>query len=261
LIDPIHGGHLSHIQEAKKLGDWLVAIAGTEEQCRHKHGDTFLSWQEKVDLLKALGADEVVPNIDNNNGSPCSETLRVVRPQIFAKGEGEIVPEVELRVCGEIGCKVIYGVGKRLNRSSKYFKLGRFAKLFVFTYQKFLKFIVVGSTGVVVNFGLTYLLTEQIHLFYLLSSALAVATAATTNYLMNHYWTFREKRANNPNILTGWMKYLVAIGVTELIYLGLMYLFTSVFGLWYMFSAVFALFLTFTIRFFTADRIIWGKKA
>ncbi len=133
-------------------------------------------------------------------------------------------------------------------------------KLFLFKYQRFFKFMAVGSTGVVVNFGLTYLLTEQIHLFYLFSSAFAVATAASSNYIMNHFWTFREKRANNPNILVGWMKYLLAIGVTELIYLSLMYLFTDVAGFWYMFSAVFSLFLTFILRFFTADRWIWGKK-
>jgi len=120
-FDPIHEGHLSHILEAKKLGNKLTAIVGTEDQCRRKHGSIFLTWEGKVALLKALGVDEVIPNIDNEDGKPCVETLKKLRPNIFAKGESEIIPVSEMEVCREIGCKIIFGVGKRLNRSSKYF--------------------------------------------------------------------------------------------------------------------------------------------
>jgi cytidyltransferase-like protein len=115
-FDPIHEGHLDLITNAKKLGH-LIVIAGTEEQCDKKHGSHFHSWEGKVRLLTKLGADEVSPNIDTDGR--CVETLRHIKPNIFAVGDYTKVPEEE--VCREIGCTILYNVGKRLNRSSKFF--------------------------------------------------------------------------------------------------------------------------------------------
>lgn len=123
-FDPAHEGHLDHIEVAKALGDWLVVIAGTEEQCDKKHGGQgrhFHSWEGKVRLLKKLGADEVVPNMDTDGS--CAETLRWVRPNIFAKGGEDTmdtIPANEIAICREIGCQIMCGVGRRLNRSSKF---------------------------------------------------------------------------------------------------------------------------------------------
>lgn len=124
-FDPISEGHLSHIEAAKKLGGVLIAIAGTESQCDNKpshHGKHFHSWEGKVRLLKKLGVDDVVPNIDLDG--TCAETLRKIKPNIFAKGDEfgvEPLPQKEVDVCEEIGCKILYGIGKRLNHSSRYF--------------------------------------------------------------------------------------------------------------------------------------------
>jgi len=152
-----------------------------------------------------------------------------------------------------------YGESK-FNKKEVVSYLKHLVKLAVFKHKRFLKFVVVGATGVAVNFGILYLLTDKIHFWYLASATLAVLIAASTNYLQNHYWTFKEKRENNPNVFKGWLKYLVAVGVTEVLYLGLMYLFTSVLGFWYMVSAVCALGITTILRFVTADRYIWGTK-
>jgi cytidyltransferase-like protein len=123
FFDPIHGGHLAHIEEAKKLGDCLIVVAGTEEQCKRKHGQAFLSWQEKVAILKKFGANVVVPNIDTT--STCADTIRYWRPNIFAKGDEEgiePIPQEEIDACRDIGCEIRYGVGKRLNHSSNYWR-------------------------------------------------------------------------------------------------------------------------------------------
>jgi dolichol-phosphate mannosyltransferase len=148
----------------------------------------------------------------------------------------------------------------KFNRKQVVAYLKHLIKLYLFKYKHLLKFVVVGASGVVVNFGLTYLLTDKVHLWYLVSSMIAIGTAASSNYVMNHYWTFNDKQENNPSLFKGWLKYLSAIGVTEVIYIGLMFLFTSVVGLWYMLSAVLSLVITTTLRYITADRWIWGRK-
>ena len=62
---------------------------------------------------------------------------------------------------------------------------------------KFLKFGVVGFTGMVVDFGITYLLKEIFKVQKYAANAGGFIVAATTNYILNRTWTFQS---NNPHI-------------------------------------------------------------
>jgi len=62
---------------------------------------------------------------------------------------------------------------------------------------KFLKFGVVGFTGMLVDFGITYLLKEVFKIQKYAANASGFALAATTNYFLNRTWTFQS---NNPHI-------------------------------------------------------------
>ena len=41
-FDPIHVGHIEYINNAKKLGDWLVVIVNNNNQCALKKGKYFI---------------------------------------------------------------------------------------------------------------------------------------------------------------------------------------------------------------------------
>ncbi len=58
---------------------------------------------------------------------------------------------------------------------------------------RFIKFAVVGASGVGVNMGLLWLLTEVGGLFYLLSAAIAIETSIITNFILNNYFTFADR--------------------------------------------------------------------
>ena len=58
---------------------------------------------------------------------------------------------------------------------------------------KFLKFGVVGASGMVVHFGVLYLFKEVVGLNPFVSNTIGFVTAATTNYFLNRIWTFRSK--------------------------------------------------------------------
>ncbi len=60
---------------------------------------------------------------------------------------------------------------------------------------RFLRFGVVGISGVGVNQGMLYLLFEFVHLPFYLSSFLAIETSIVTNFLLNDNWTWRKKRS------------------------------------------------------------------
>ena len=58
---------------------------------------------------------------------------------------------------------------------------------------KFVKFGVVGASGMLVHGGVLYLLKEQVGLNPFVANTIGFITAATTNYFLNRVWTFKSK--------------------------------------------------------------------
>lgn len=61
--------------------------------------------------------------------------------------------------------------------------------------KRFIKFCIVGISGVGVNIGLYLLLTRGLLVFYLLSSAIAIEVSILSNFTLNNFWTFRGRTA------------------------------------------------------------------
>ena len=82
---------------------------------------------------------------------------------------------------------------------------------------KFLKFCAVGLSGVFVNFVVTWLCKEKFKWNKYLSNILGFVIAATSNYLLNRFWTFES---TNPQIGVESVKYfviaLVGLGIDTL---------------------------------------------
>lgn len=74
--------------------------------------------------------------------------------------------------------------------------------------QKFIKFCVVGGSGVIVDFGITYLFKELFKANKYIANSLGFITAATSNYFLNRMWTFAS---NDPHIAA---QYLIFIGIS-----------------------------------------------
>ncbi|RQW06719.1 phospholipid carrier-dependent glycosyltransferase [candidate division KSB1 bacterium] len=60
--------------------------------------------------------------------------------------------------------------------------------------NRFLKFALVGGTGVIVNNGVLWLLAEFTTLPFYLCSFIAIELSILTNFLLNDAWTWRDKR-------------------------------------------------------------------
>lgn len=72
--------------------------------------------------------------------------------------------------------------------------------------RKFIKFGLVGLSGVFVDFGFTYLFKEKAGLQKYVSNALGFTIAASTNYVFNRIWTFQSE---NPQILVEYSEFLL----------------------------------------------------
>jgi len=90
---------------------------------------------------------------------------------------------------------------------------------------RFLKFLVVGGSGVFVNLAAMALLLRLLGLKDWRVSAMASVIAAFSNYLLNNHWTFRDRRRTGRALSGGIFLYLimsgVGIAVTAAIYAGL----------------------------------------
>jgi len=128
-FDPIHEGHIDYIRKASKLGDYLYIMVNTDISVITYSEKKFCAvpLHSRIIILNGLllyinirGA--VITTIDTDGF--VAETLRMLKPDIFAKG-GDRTPEnmmtnckKELDVCREIGCQVVYNVGDMLNSST-----------------------------------------------------------------------------------------------------------------------------------------------
>ncbi|MBK0383169.1 GtrA family protein [Pedobacter sp. SD-b] len=57
---------------------------------------------------------------------------------------------------------------------------------------KFIRFGIVGISGIFVDFGTTWLLKEKVKIHKYVANSCGFLLATLTNYLLNRYWTFQS---------------------------------------------------------------------
>ncbi len=62
-------------------------------------------------------------------------------------------------------------------------------------FKRFSKFLVVGTTGFVVDFGVFNLLFKALNFPPVLAQAISFTLAASNNFLWNRYWTYPDSRS------------------------------------------------------------------
>ena len=84
--------------------------------------------------------------------------------------------------------------------------------------ERFLKFCVVGGSGVVVDFGITYLAKELLKLNKYVANSLGFICAATSNYILNRTWTFGS---NDPDVVMQYFRFfgfsLIGLAINNLV--------------------------------------------
>jgi dolichol-phosphate mannosyltransferase len=107
--------------------------------------------------------------------------------------------------------------------------------------SRFIKFCLVGASGVIVNIGLLWILTESLRLFYLHSAAIAIETSILTNFALNERWTWSDKSSKSPgksSVLSRAAKFnLFSLGGL-VINMTVLWMLTHFFSVYYIFSAL-----------------------
>ena len=69
---------------------------------------------------------------------------------------------------------------------------------------KLFKFCVVGFSGMIIDFGITWLLKEKIKINKYIANSTGFVLAASSNYFLNRFWTFNSQ---NNKIVTEYLSF------------------------------------------------------
>jgi len=123
-FDPIHSGHISYINAAKKYGEYLIIALNSDQWLRKKKGKEFMPFEERKSILQNLkNVDEVINFEDDKIGS-CINALEQIKAKfpddeiIFCNGgdrKKENIPEMKVT---DIVFKFSVGGNEKKNSSS-----------------------------------------------------------------------------------------------------------------------------------------------
>lgn len=73
-------------------------------------------------------------------------------------------------------------------------------------FLKFFKFCIVGGSGMIVDFGATYVCKEWLKINKFVANSIGFILAATSNYFLNRIWTFQS---TSPEIGTQYFTFIL----------------------------------------------------
>jgi len=116
--------------------------------------------------------------------------------------------------------------------------LSKIKRIFGFDLIRFIKFGIVGGSGIFINMGFLWFFTEIVGLYYLISSVLAIALAMISNFIWNDLWTWRDR--GEPGFkayLTRMAKFILVSSIAAYIgNLGVLWILTHFFDVHYLIS-------------------------
>lgn len=112
-FDPLHIGHCRCILSSSQMGELIVIVNG-DEFLLHKKGYIFMPHAERLEIIDSLrGVAHVVGWYDGTQF--IDGALKILKPNLFTKGGDRSqlanIADCERRICLEIGCRIILGVG------------------------------------------------------------------------------------------------------------------------------------------------------
>jgi cytidyltransferase-like protein len=122
-FDPVHSGHISYIQSAKKLGDQLVVGVNSDAWLTRKKGQPFMPLNERLAVIQNIkGVDWTVQfNDDDGTAKDAIRKVRLNYPSnqiIFANGGDRTnnnIPEMDV---ADNNIEFVFGVGGEDKKNS-----------------------------------------------------------------------------------------------------------------------------------------------
>ena len=123
------------------------------------------------------------------------------------------------------------------------------------TVVQLIRYTFVGGVAFVVDFGLLFLLTEYLNVYYLFSAGVAFLLGLTTNYILSVVWVFNIRRLRKK-----WLEFgifavvgIIGLGLNELF----IWFFTEHVQCHYLLSKIISTFFVYLWNFFARKRLLF----
>jgi putative flippase GtrA len=146
----------------------------------------------------------------------------------------------------------------------------------MFTHSSFIKFIIVGGMGFILDFSIAYILIHRMDFAKPTANALSAEMAIISNFLFNNFWSFAHKRIDGG--LSAFIKKLLTFNVVSsgsifIQWLG-MTLALNVFGdkvlgvpsteihfhSWILYKVLIIIFLIIPYSYIIYNKVIWRTR-
>jgi len=122
-----------------------------------------------------------------------------------------------------------------------------------------IKYYSVGGSGVLVNLGILYALTDFMGLWYMASQVIAISVSISSNFMFNRFWTFSGSIQDQRNSVM-YVKFIIVSLIGMGIQLGITYSLVENMSLYYMYAAGIGIVIAGAINYVVNRRWTFGIK-
>ena len=122
-----------------------------------------------------------------------------------------------------------------------------------------IKYYSVGGSGVLVNLGILYSLTDFMGLWYIASQVIAISISISSNFLFNRFWTFSGSIQEQRNSVM-YVKFIIVSLIGMGIQLGITFALVENIALYYMYAAGIGIVVAGAINYVVNRRWTFGIK-
>jgi dolichol-phosphate mannosyltransferase len=124
-------------------------------------------------------------------------------------------------------------------------------------WRHFIKFNIVGLAGIVVNEALLIVLKSEGYSL-IVASIIAIEVSILSNFVLNDFWTFRDRRHGHVVVRLAKFNGLMIIGLVA--NLVILYAFTGYLGVQYTVSNLVGIGAAFLLRYWLSVKFAWIKR-
>ena len=123
-------------------------------------------------------------------------------------------------------------------------------------YLEMMRFIIVGAITFVVDYGLLYISTEYIGLYYVYSTAIAFIAAVIFNYWLCVIYVFKNvQRQTSKQAILFVGSSVVGLGLNQIC----MWFFVEIFGIYYMLAKIISIIIVMAWNYIMKRKAVLDK--
>jgi dolichol-phosphate mannosyltransferase len=125
--------------------------------------------------------------------------------------------------------------------------------------SEFIRFLLVGASGVVVNLGLYYILTRLLSVGLEIAAPIAIEVSIVSNFILNNVYTFSERHSRN-SLGRRFLYFHLAAGLAGIVNYCVFIVLVNVFGMYDILANCFGIGAGTMVNFLINSRITWVAR-